>query len=165
MNIKLPQNDPISVYKRKVIAARRIGENARCACGETRPEALVTNSEPTVCAECQRKKRGQTIMDNHHPAGKTNNPATVPVPVNDHRAFLNVAQYDWPKPTRENPEGCPLLAAAGCIRGVIDYLHYLIDKFLRWIPEMLEMLSAFLKGIRGPKWWGNTPLAQFAPKS
>ena len=164
MNMQVPQNDPISTYRRKVTAARRIGEGKRCACGEARPEALVTHSEPAVCAECRRKKKGQTIMDNHHPAGAANHPATVPVPANDHRAFLSDAQYNWPKATRENPEGCPLLAAAGCIRGVIDYLHYLIDKFLRWIPEMLEMLSAWLRDQWGPKWCASTPLAQFAPK-
>jgi len=103
-------------------------------------------------------------MDNHHTAGKANNPATVPVSANDHRAYLSVAQYGWPKATRENPEGCPLLAAAGCIRGVIDYLHYLIDKFLDWIPKMLEMLSAWLRDQWGPEWWASTPVAQFAPK-
>jgi hypothetical protein len=104
-------------------------------------------------------------MDDHHPAGEANNPATVPTPVNDHRANLSVAQYDWPKQTLENPDGCPVLAAAACIRGVVDYLHYLIEKFLAWIPEMLEALSAFLKDEVGPKWWCGTPLAQFAPGS
>jgi len=164
MNIKPLQNDPISAYARAASAARRVGEGKRCACGEARPEALITDSEPTICTECQRKKKGQTIMDDHHPAGDANNSATVPVSANDHRAYLNVAQYDWPKATLENPEGCPLLAAAGCIRGVIDYLHYLIDKFLDWIPKMLEMLSALLRDQWGAEWWASTPVAQFAPK-
>jgi len=64
-----------------------------------------------ICAECQRKKKGQNIVDNHHPFMKANDPSTtIPVPVNDHRADLNEAQNDWPKKTRENPDGSPLLA-------------------------------------------------------
>ena len=103
-------------------------------------------------------------MDNHHVPGKANTSETVPTPVNDHRAELNVAQQDWPKETLRNREGCPVLKGAACVRGVIDYFHYLIDKFLAWIPEMLEMLSAFLKETCGAKWWVGTPLERFAPE-
>ena len=103
-------------------------------------------------------------MDNDHSGGKANNPTTMQVPVNDHRAELNVAQYDWPKETLQNPEACPVVRGAACIRGVVDYLHYLINKFLLWIPEMLENLSAFLSEKLGSKWWVGTPLQQFAPE-
>ena len=86
------------------------------------------------------------------------------MPVNDHRAELSVAQYDWPKLTRENPDGCFLLAGAGCIRGFTDTVVYLIRTSLLWIAEMLESLSAFLVEKMGAKWWIGTPLEQFAPK-
>jgi hypothetical protein len=102
-------------------------------------------------------------MDNHHVPGESNSSETIPTPVNDHRAELSVFQQDWPKETLQNREGCPVLKGAGCVRGVIDYFHYLIDKFLVWIPEMLEKLSAFLKEKLGPKWWIGSPLEQFAP--
>jgi hypothetical protein len=164
MSKELPPRDPEAVYIRGAIAARRVGDR-KCACGERRPRALIPNSDPTTCYACQRKKEGKTTVDNHHVAGKANNPATIPAPVNDHCAELNVAQYDWPKETRENPDGCPVLAAAACVRGVIDYLYYLIKKFLGWIPEMLESLSAFLKDRLGSKWWIGTELEKFAPKS
>ena len=164
MKTTLPPNHPIDAYQRKATAARRIGADAHCACGEARPEALITGSDPTICAECQRKKRGQTIMDDHHPAGKANNPATVPVPANDHRAELSVAQHDWPEQTRENADGSPLLAAAGCVRGFVDQIVYLVKKLLLWIPEMLEALDAFLAKKLEPKWWLDTPLARFAPE-
>ena len=117
-----------------------------------------------MCLECVRRKRGKSTQDNHHPAGKANNPTTTPILANDHRAELNVAQYDWPKETRENPEGSPLLAAAACIRGFVDTIFYLIDKLLLWIPQMLEVLDRFLAEKLGPKWWCGTPLEQFAPK-
>ncbi len=160
----LPKNDPFSAYQREDTAARRIGDRQCSSCGEARPQALITDSDPTICHECQRKLKGHTTMDKSHTAGKANNHSTIPVPTNDHIAVLSVAQYEWPKETLQNPEGCLLLAAAGCVRGVIDHLHYLIDKFLLWIPEMLEKLSAFLKEKLGPKWWVDTPLQQFAPK-
>lgn len=165
MRTKLPSNDPIRKYQRKATAKSRVGANARCACGEDRPEALIAGSDPIICAECQRKKRGQKTMDDHHVAAESNSPVTVPVPVNDHRAELNTAQFDWPKKTRENPDGSPLLAAAGCIRGLVDYVIYLIKKCVNWIPEMLEKLDEYLTQERGTKYWIGTPIAQFVPKS
>jgi hypothetical protein len=163
-NLKLPRRDPEAAHAREVTAARRVGLNAKCACGETRPEALIPGSKPVICAACQRKKKGMTMKDDHHVAGEANSLVTMPTPVNDHRADLSVAQNDWPKRTRENPDGSPLVKAAGCVRGFMDYLIYLVKKFLHWIPEMLENLDAFLVKAIGPKWWIGTPLEQFAPK-
>ncbi len=165
MSKKLPQNAPISTYPRKSSAARRVGNNAQCTyCDETRPEALIANSNPLICAECQRKRQGKAITDHHHVAMRANSPTTIPVPINDHRAILSVAQYEWPRKTRENPDGSPLIAAAGCIRGVMDYIFYLIEKFLYWSAGMLEELDAYLIERLGPQWWLETPLNRFAPK-
>ena len=162
---KLPQRDPISAHQRKSAAIRRVGENAQCTyCPEKRPLALIRNSKPLICAACQRKDQGKTTMDDHHVAMQANNPATLPTPVNDHRAELSAAQDDWPKKTRENPDGSPLIAAAGCIRGFMDYLFYLVEKFLYWTAEMLEELDAYLIEQLGPQWWLEIPLKRFAPK-
>jgi hypothetical protein len=161
---KPPLRDPEAAYVRKATAARRVGVNAKCACGENRPKALVSGRQPIMCAKCVRKKKGHTTMDNHHIAGEANSPVTIPVPVNDHRAELNSAQEDWPKETRENPDGSPLLAAAGCIRGFIDYILYLIEKGLHWVADLLEKLDAHLVNKLGPQWWANTEIEQFAPK-
>ena len=166
MTNKLPPlRDPEAAWVRKATAARRVGVSAKCCkCGETRPEALVRKSNPKVCHECKRKQEGAATMDDHHFASEANNPATILVPVNDHRAELSVAQYDWPKETRENPDGSFLLAAAGCIRGFIDSILYLIKKGLLWVAEMLETLDTYLVKKFGPKWWVGTELEQFAPK-
>jgi hypothetical protein len=161
---KLPLSDPSTAYKRKSTAQRRVGEGSQCACGEKRPEALVAGSTPIMCAACSRRKKGHTTMDDHHFAGKANNPTTIPVPVNDHRAELNVAQYDWPRETRENPDGSPLLAGAACVRGFADTVVYLIYSGLLWVAEMLEKLNALLAKQMGPQWWANTEIEQFAPK-
>jgi len=164
MHKKLPQRDPSAAYVRKAKATRRVGMGAQCACGESRPEALIAQSNPTICAACDRKKKGKATMDNHHPAGKANNPSTVPIHVNDHRAELSSSQLDWPKATRENPEGSPLLAAAAGIRGFKDTVLYLIEKLLVWAADMMERLDTYLQKQLGQKWWLRTEMEQFAPK-
>ena len=161
---QLPMRDQIGAYRRKIVSARHFGLDAACSCGEKRPEALIPGTKPATCAACQRTALGQTIMDKHHFAGRANNPATIPVPVNDHRARLSVAQSDWPKPTLINAQGSPLLAAAGCVRGFIDVIHYLIEKGLLWIADMLEVLDEFQVKKLGPQWWIDTELEQFCPK-
>ena len=164
MTKKLPSRDPMSAYQRKVTAERRISKDKQCGCGENRPLALVRKKKSTQCAKCVRKMKGRTALDRHHVAGEANSPVTVPIPVNDHRAELSEAQYDWPKTTLENPDGSPLVAAAACIRGFADTVMYLIERLLLWIAIMLERLNAFLLKKLGPKWWLNTELQQFAPE-
>ena len=160
---KPPTRDPSGAHRRNVMAARRVGVGARCSCGESRPQALISGSNPTVCAACQRAAKGRTLVDQHHFAGKANNRATIPIPVNDHRAVLSVAQAEWPKSTLENPEGSPLLAAAACLRGWIDTILYLIEKGLLWISDMLEKLDQLQVNKLGPRWWVNTEIEQYAP--
>jgi hypothetical protein len=74
-------------------------------------------------------------------AGKANSPITVTVFVNDHRAELTVAQYEWPKATLGNPTGDPNLKAAAGIRGLSDLLRYFCDKVLLPAAEDLESLA------------------------
>jgi hypothetical protein len=161
---KIKLRDPEAACIRKATAKRRAGQNAQCACGEKRPEALIRKGKRIICHECKRKNDGATTVDAHHVFAEANSDVTIPTPVNDHRAELSVAQYDWPKKTLDNPERSPLLAAAGVIRGFIDYIRYLIEKSLVWVAQMLEAADAFLAERLGPKWWVDTPLEVFAPK-
>jgi len=163
--IKVKPRDPEAEHARHAIAQRRVGVNARCICGETRPEALVRRKKSVICRACLRKRNGMTTKDEHHFAMKANSQITVSVPVNDHVSDLNTAQQDWPKQTRENPHGSPLLAAAGCVRGFADTILYLIEKGLRWIADMLETADAYLASKLGPQWWKNTDLQKFVPKA
>lgn len=157
--------DPIRAYARQQTAARAVGEGAEChICHERRPKALVPGSNPTTCFECQREQRGHSTIDQHHPAGEANDPTTVSIPVNDHRARLSVDQYDWPKLTFDNTDGCPLLAGAACIRGFMDTVIYLLETLLLPKAEMLEWLHTYLVQKLGHKWWENTPLERFSPK-
>jgi hypothetical protein len=164
MSSLIPSDDPIRKFRRRQVALRRAGTPIPCICGETRLGALIPRSSPRICAECQRKSQGRSTTDNHHVAGRANRDLTLAVPVNDHRAILSEVQRDWPQKTLENPDGCPLLAAAASIRGFNDVLRYLTDDLLMWAATVLEVLSAFLHEELGPAWWKNTPIARFAPR-
>ena len=138
-------DDPIKSYKRSQIAQRRVGQKAKCECGETRPGALISGSDPVVCTECDRFHRGLSPLDCHHPFGKNNSPVKVPVRANDHRAALSKAQYAWPVKTIENKNKSILLTAAAHIRGYCDMVLFLTRK-LRWVAEVLEFLDEWLPG-------------------
>ena len=157
-----PISDPIIAFQRREKAVRSAGNKLPCACGESRIGALIPNSKPPVCAECQRKQKGKNTMDKHHVAGRANSSVTIEVPVNDHRAILSEAQYEWPKETLRNPRGCPLRAFAAWLRGFLDTVRRLLDEFLSKIVLGLEWLSEYLAEQMGPEWWLDTPLAQFS---
>src|SRR3954466_9864064 len=125
MKRKPLQLDPVRAAARKSAATRRVGVDQQCSCGEVRPEALIAGSNPMMCAECQRKRKGRRTTDDHHVAGAANSPVTIPIAVNDHRAELSEAQRDWPKRTLENPDGSPVLKVAAGIRGAVDTIRYL----------------------------------------
>ena len=141
---------------------RRAGVGKRCACGENR--ALIPNSDPTICARCQRRSLGRKEFDDHHNFGESNSSLTMSVPVNDHRADLSVTQQNWPKETLRNPEHSPLLTGAAFIRGFVDTVVYLMKEFLLWVARLLELLDAVLRRKLGEKWWNHTKLEAFETK-
>lgn len=149
---KLPLRDPIGYELRHTRAQERVGLGAKCAgCAEERAEALIPGSNPMICAQCWRKANGQSVMDLHHIPGRANDDLTASVPVNDHRAELTPAMYDWPKNTSENPDGAPLLADAARIRGFCDFVVYLMEKILLPSAENLEGLHVTLERSPGKK--------------
>lgn len=155
--------DPIAEYRRAEKAQRRLGKNAKCKCGETRPEVLSRLSGGYICEKCARKKIGRSEFDRHHPAGKSNCRLTIPIPANDHRARLSVEQYSWPPRTLQNRGRSPLLAVAACVRGFLDTVTYLMDGLLGWIPSTLEELDDKLTDLLGRQWWNR--LSSQAPRS
>lgn len=159
-----PPRDPIASFQRESTAARRVGCRKCVECGEDRPLALIPNSNPTICAFCDRKRRGRSSLDFHHPAGEANHPATVPVEVNDHRAILSPAQYEWPEETWRNPSGSPTRACAASIRGFCETTDYLAHQLLIRGAEMLEELDQFLTEKLGRNWWRGTRMEKYASK-
>jgi hypothetical protein len=160
---KKPPRDPIASFERETRAARKVGPD-KCKCGEGRPLALIPGSNPPICADCQREKDGKSPFDKHHPAGRANNPFTIPINVNDHRADLSPKQYEWSNETWKNPQRSPLRAGAGNVRGYCDTDEHCVVSLLIPLAEMLEVLDAFLLKQLGPKWWKGTEMERFAPK-
>ena len=78
MSTEIPETDPVGALRRKVIAARHVGVGARCPCGEDRPEALIAGSNPPHAPLANGRAMGRTAIDQHHFAGRANNPATIP---------------------------------------------------------------------------------------
>jgi hypothetical protein len=90
-------------------------------------------------------------MENHHPLGKANDEATVPVPGNLH-LLLSDAQSDWPREVRYNTERDPLLWLAGLCRSLHDIGEVVVG-WLGQIALFLERLSAVLRALHGSRWW------------
>lgn len=157
-------DNPIAHARRRSIASRRIGIGRACKCGVAKPFALIAAPKAVTCIECYRRERGYSMYDKHHPAGRANHRLTIPIPANDH-ADLSEAQRSWPKTTLENSDRSPLLAAAACIRGLVDIVRYLMDQLLLWIAQFLEMLDAFLRSQFGPKWWTKKEFLEFMKRS
>jgi hypothetical protein len=153
---------PTDRHVRKAQAQRRVGVGAQCNCDECRPAALIGGSDPLTCQRCKRLAEGKSTIDDHHVAGRANDPATIAIPTNDHVAILSEQQRDWPEQTLRNPDRDPFLKGAACIRGVRDTIVYLVDRVLLWIAHMLEAASALLTKTRGRFYWRNTPLEPFA---
>jgi hypothetical protein len=160
---QLPKRDPLGHCRREAVAERRLGSQNVCiACGETYPFALESKTNPRLCTECRKEREGITRMEYQHIAGEANSDIIISIPANDH-ARLTEDQRDWPRQTLENPDGSPLLRAAGCIRGFADNIVYLVVEFLLWVAEMLEMLHDYLVEKFGPQWWCNTQFERFTP--
>ena len=118
--------------------------------GEAERRAVETHVEG--CAECQARLQGRRPVEDHHPAGRANDPFTAPFWANDHD-ILTDRQHGWSAATLRNPDGSPLLKAAAAIRGWLDVLRLIVERTVGWIPPFLEWLDAALRGSVGDRWW------------
>lgn len=125
----------------------------RCQhCRETDPFTLHGEHPDITCYECFARSAGRSTTELHHPAGRRNSRATVPIPGNDHRVLSDI-QRDWPERTLRNPDGSPLLAAAAAIRGWLDVLWLIIKRSVGHVPAFLELLDERLRLQYGDRWW------------
>lgn len=146
---------------RREAKLRQLGTRAPACpgCGETDPLALTGRHPQLRCYECQALARGRPWVEQQHPAGRANHPATVPIPGNDHRV-VDDHKNDWPRTTLRNPDGSPLLRAAACLRGWLDTLQLILERTLAWIPDFLEELDQWLTHLHGRTWWRQLPTAE-----
>ncbi len=101
-------------------------------------------------------------METHHIGGKANSPITVEVSLMDHRT-LSDAQYEWPPGALPNPDGSPLLAAAGFLDGLAEFIEHLIVRGMHYLAEFLRKLDAWLREHHGGLWWKGTDFEGWQP--
>jgi hypothetical protein len=154
-------NDPIKTGARKAKAQRQVGQGAFCVdCGDA--EKLVKRSRPKRCVTCYAAQRGDKKTEGHHIGGKANSPLTVEVPIADHQ-LLSEAQYEWAPGTLQNPDGSPLIALAGSLRGVADFIGELITAFLHRLASYAEDIDTWLREQYG-RWWEGGPFDGWQPR-
>jgi len=155
-------NDPIKSGARRAKAQRQVGRDAVCTqCGEKRSNMLVRRSRPRLCLRCYAVKHRKKDTDGHHLGAEANSPITVEVPIKDHR-IVTEAQYEWPPGTQQNPDGSPLIALAGCLRGIADFIGELITAFINRLAETAEDIDAWLRQQHG-LWWKGGPYDGWQP--
>jgi len=153
----MAQRDPIAAYVRNARAQRRVGAGAQCSCGEARPFALIAGANPAICFACDRLPRGEAPFEEHHVYGRANGDLTLRVPINEHRARLSVAQYEWPPGTLSNPYGCPQCEAAARLRGIADVMQYLSDDSRDRAQELEKRCDHPVKPKPAPKKTARKP--------
>ena len=161
---KLRTANPRARHRREALASRRVGYGRKSASGEARPQALINRKGHIICYELDRKARRQSPWDKHHVFGIANSPVYLLVPVDDHRAVLSPAQYDWPQKTLENRYGSPTLVHAAKIRGFGDLLMYLYGEHVLPAAEHLEQIDTRLTRKYGKRYWKKIKLQSFDPK-
>jgi hypothetical protein len=149
----MSDRDPIKAWVRDSRAQRRVGPDALCAScrKERRPFALIRGRTPPICFGCDRVAHGCPPAEDHHLFGERNSAAIVTMPINDHRAVLSVAQYEWPRRTLENADRSPLREGSARLRGRGDLVAYMVEDS-RANAELLDYVDDLLTKIHGPNW-------------
>lgn len=131
---------------------RVLGAGTGCPrCSWEELPALTKDANGVLCYECRCAEPGRATVEQHHHAGRANDPATVPVPGNLHRE-LSERQHDWPAEVRRNPERDPLLWLAAACYGLRDHLAW----WAAWLARVADWLVALARELRdrsGPAWW------------
>ena len=115
---------------------------------------MLTGADPEIrCYEHELLRLRRAWIEQHHPAGRRNDPTTVELPGNDHRV-LSELQLRWPRETLRNPSGSPLLRAAALVRGYLDLLQ-LVIVLTAAVPLLLEQLDEYSVLQLGERWWDD----------
>jgi hypothetical protein len=150
-----PEDHEDRLVDRREERLRALGTRyPRCSvpgCEESDPFALTGVDPNILCRDHLAAMHGRSWVEQHHPAGRHNDQASVPVPANDHGA-LSEHQALWPPDTLRNAHGSPLLRMAAWIRGWLAIVR-VMERTLGRIPASLERLDALLSDRIGQDWW------------
>lgn len=137
---------------RKAKRVRVTGADAQCErCGWVEPTALTRTNGLVLCYECLSIDKGRATVEENHILGKSNDPATVTVPGNQHRE-LSDNQLDWPDGLRSNPERDPLVWLAQGCQGMSDHVAWWATRLAR-LAVWLFALAVALRREHGGAWW------------
>jgi hypothetical protein len=149
--------ESINRATRRSRKARPLGPDARCwQCGYPETSGLGRHNRKIWCYECWAARQEKTTTEQHHLLGKANDPTTVGVPGNLHRAISD-AQHDWPNETRYNRDRDPLLWLAALFRSLHSIGRCVID-WLESFARFFEQLSRTLRHEYGARWWQTLQL-------
>lgn len=137
---------------REATRRRVLGAGDRCPrCGWQGLAALTKAAHGVLCYECRCAEQGRATVEEHHHAGRANDPATIGVPGNLHRE-LSERQREWPPEVRSNAQRDPLLWVAGAALSLRDHLALALD----WVGRVALWLVALAAALRerfGARWW------------
>jgi hypothetical protein len=142
--------DPIGAWLRSTRAQRRVGPGAVCACGESRPYALIAGRVPPCCFRCDRIAQARSQHEDNHVFGQRNSDLIIRYPINDHRV-LSVAQYRWPPGTLDNPNKSVLLASVARSHGLYDNIEHMLAEH-KADSAQLAHIEELLAIVYGPNW-------------
>lgn len=143
--------DPVGTWLRLSRAQRRVGRAAACACGESRPYALITARVPPCCFRCERLAHGRPPYELNHAFGKRNSALTIRYPINEHRAVFSVKQLDWTPETLQNVNDDPLLEGMARFHGLDDNVAHMLADCIAYVPKMKQVRDQLVT-VYGPNW-------------
>lgn len=169
--------DPFLVHDPEVVADQALspGPKGRCACGEDRNAAMTRHGR---CYACDCRARGMPTLELHHLFGR-DFPATVRLPVNEHRVID--AMRLGRSPLLCEPGNGPLVSIAGFLMQVAELgemaacaaerdkapgwagaLAAVIADWARHGAEWLLALDGSLTLRLGPEWWNTLGLPHWS---
>jgi hypothetical protein len=134
--------NPIRTAARHTRHRLAIPTGARCKhCGSSDASVLVSKTRPQLCLDCLAVAQHRSPIEQHHPLGRANDPATIPLRASVHR-FFSDRQIDWGAQTLENVTGCGRLRRAAGLRVLTDINAYFVETIALPKARALERISA-----------------------
>jgi hypothetical protein len=123
---------------RAVSRRLRVPAGTRCSrCRQSDPLALLRETSPLLCVDCDALAQGLAWFELHHPIGDANDPATIALRPSTHRYFTE-RQRGWHSVTLSNPRGSARLRQAAALRALADIHAFVCDRVALPIARSLE---------------------------
>ncbi len=151
------ESQPSNNEARAEAAFERLGtRRPKCSvpgCNESDWRALTGKHPHILCYEHMCAEQGRSTVEQQHTLGRKIDPdMEVTMAGNDHR-IMDSYKDQWPKETRENPDGSPALLAAAYLRVPFDWLIMIAKRYLEPVFLWLEALDSLFCEKLGRRWW------------